>query len=130
MLSGKVDLTLGSARSGESRKVIIDLKSGSPAVVHRDDLRFYALVETLRLGVPPRRVATYYLDSARAQPEDITAELLHAAARRTVDGARKLLELRLGARPPEVRPGGACRWCPVLETCESGQLQVQRAEEW
>jgi CRISPR/Cas system-associated exonuclease Cas4 (RecB family) len=130
VLSGKVDLTLGSARAGESRKVIIDLKSGSPVVVHRDDLRFYALVETLRLGVPPRRVATYYLDSARAQPEDVTPALLHAAALRVVAGVRKMVELQQAVRPPEVRPGGSCRWCPVLETCEAGQAHLAAAPDW
>jgi CRISPR/Cas system-associated exonuclease Cas4 (RecB family) len=129
VLSGKVDLTLGSSRGGEARKVIIDLKSGSPVVVHRDDLRFYALVETLRLGVPPRRVATYYLDAARAQPEDITPELLHAATLRVVAGVRKLVELKQG-REPEVRPGAACRWCPLVESCEPGQAHLAAAQDW
>jgi hypothetical protein len=130
VLGGRVDLTLGNARTGESRKVIIDLKSGSPAVVHRDDLRFYALVETLRLGVPPRRLATYYLDAARAQPEDVTVDLLVAAARRVVEGAHKLMELRQQTRPPAVRAGAACRWCPLLETCETGQSHLAAAQEW
>jgi hypothetical protein len=130
VLGGKVDLTLGTARGGESRKVIIDLKSGLPGVVHRDDLRFYALVETLRLGVPPRRLATYYLDAARAQPEDVTVDLLQAAVRRVVAGAAKLVELRLEQRPPQVRAGAACRWCPILATCGTGQAHVAASAEW
>ena len=48
VLSGKVDLSLG--RPGE--KVIIDLKTGMPRPQHREDLRFYALLETLVIGVP------------------------------------------------------------------------------
>ncbi len=115
VLSGKVDLTLGRA----GNKVIIDMKTGRPNLHHRDDLRFYALLETLKLGVPPRKLASYYLDSARAQPEDVTVDLLDAALRRTVDGVVKAIELRAG-RPPLVVPGPTCRWCPVQENCPTG----------
>jgi hypothetical protein len=48
VLSGKVDLTIGRTVGDESRKVIVDLKTGWAAPRHREDLRFYALVETLR----------------------------------------------------------------------------------
>lgn len=123
VLSGKVDLTLGKLEPGRATKVIIDLKSGMAVAHHREDLRFYALVETVRLGVPPRMLATYYLDAARAQPEAVTVPLLEAAMRRTVDGVRKLLELAEG-RPPEVRPGPPCRWCPLQETCVEGQAHL------
>ncbi len=66
-LTGRVDLTLGRAAGDEPRKVIIDLKTGAPAIHHRDDLRYYALLETIRMGVPPRLVASYYLDAARGR---------------------------------------------------------------
>ena len=59
-------------------KVLLDLKTGGFGPAHRDDLRFYALVETLRLGVPPRLLATYYLDAARLQQEAVTEELLRS----------------------------------------------------
>ena len=120
VLSGKVDLTLGKLDPGRANKVIIDLKSGMPVAGHREDLRFYALLETLRLGVPPRMLATYYLDAARAQPEAVTVPLLEAALLRTVDGVGKLVELAEG-RPPEVRPGSPCRWCPIAADCAEGQ---------
>lgn len=120
MLSGKVDLTLGTAAGNEARKVIVDLKSGLALTVHRDDLRFYALLETLKLGVPPRLVATYYLDAARAQPEPVTEAVLWAAHARVVDGVTAMIELREG-RPPVLRPGATCRWCPRREGCDSGQ---------
>src|SRR5690606_13016322 len=54
ILSGKVDLSLGQARGTTAGKVLIDLKTGGFAPAHLDDLRFYALLETLRIGVPPR----------------------------------------------------------------------------
>src|SRR3954454_18683995 len=54
-LQGKVDLTLGVADGNRAGKVLIDLKTGGFSPVHLDDLRFYALVETIKVGVPPRR---------------------------------------------------------------------------
>jgi CRISPR/Cas system-associated exonuclease Cas4 (RecB family) len=116
VLSGKVDLTLG--RPGA--KVIIDLKSGWVATQHREDLRFYALVEAMKLGQPPRKVATYYLDTARAHAEDVTEHMLDAALRRTAVGVRKAAELRAGVRPPIELPGPNCKWCPLNTTCATG----------
>lgn len=119
VLSGKVDLTLGQSIGMEPNKVIIDLKSGRRHQSHVDDLRFYALLETLKLGVPPRKVASYYLDEARAQTEEITEAGLRAALARTIDGIHKAVELKQG-RAPNVQPGPPCRWCPVSPDCAVG----------
>ena len=115
-LSGKVDLTLGRPHD----KVIIDLKTGWPAPVHREDLRFYALLETLTIGAPPRKVASYYLDAAEAHPEDVTEGTLLAAARRTAAGILRLVELHYEQAEPERRAGPSCRWCPLSPDCEPG----------
>ena len=120
-LTGKVDLTIGGADGLRAGKVIIDLKTGRPNPGHREDLRFYALVETLRLGVPPWRIASYYLDSATFAVETVTEGVLEAAARRVADGAVKLAELVEGGREPVRRAGPACSWCPLLEDCEEGR---------
>lgn len=124
-LAGKTDLTLG--HPGE--KVIIDLKSGGVSGTHREDLRFYALIETLRMGVAPRKVATYYLDSARAHVEDVSEGLLWAALRRTADGVARILELDRKARPPDVRPGPTCRWCPLNDTCAPGKEHLAKLDD-
>jgi CRISPR/Cas system-associated exonuclease Cas4 (RecB family) len=129
VLSGKTDLTLGRAAGTTANKVIIDLKSGRPALSHRDDLRFYALLETIKLGVPPRKVATYYLETGRPHPEEVSEPLLHAAVRRTVDGVQKIVELRCGERTPAKVPGPACRWCPVREDCDVGQAELARRDD-
>lgn len=120
-LRGKVDLTLGTARGMQAGKVVIDLKTGVPNPVHRDDLRFYALLDTLRLGVPPRLVASFYLDLAEPRTEDVTEGVLEAALARTVDGAVRLAALRAGVVEPELRPSGACRWCVHLTACDTGR---------
>lgn len=116
VLSGKVDLSLG--KPGE--KVIIDLKTGTPRSQHREDLRFYALIETLSRGVPPRKLASYYLDAASTHPEDVSEGVLRAAVRRTVDGVHRIVEIREALRDPDRVPGPQCTWCSLLPTCAEG----------
>ena len=123
-LSGKVDLSIGFARGNVAGKVLIDLKTGMFSPTHVDDLRFYALVETLRLGTPPRRLATHYLDSGRLQPEDVTEDVLYAAVARTAEGVARIVELHHDGREPVYRTGPVCRWCPVYEDCPTGQSWV------
>ena len=121
-LSTRVDLTLGAPGS----KVIIDLKTGRIYANHREDLRFYALVEALRSGQPPRRLATYSLESARADVEEVSEGVLQAAVRRVVDGANAIYELTREEREPKLNPGAQCRWCPLGATCETGQQFLAR----
>ncbi|HWL42424.1 MAG TPA: PD-(D/E)XK nuclease family protein [Ilumatobacter sp.] len=122
MLSGKVDLLIGANLTGStSRKVLVDLKTGWAAPRHREDLRFYALVETLRSRVPPRKLASYYLDAGEASTEDVTEGTLRATARRTLDGIHREIELRVEGAEPVKRPGSSCRWCPLAtDDCTEG----------
>ncbi len=126
-LSGKVDLSIGFARGNVAGKVLIDLKTGMFSPSHVDDLRFYALVETLRLGTPPRRLATHYLDSGRLQPEDVTEDVLWAAVARTAEGVARVVELHHDGREPVYRAGPVCRWCPLYDDCPTGQAWVTDA---
>jgi hypothetical protein len=130
VLQGKVDLTLGQPKGTTAGKVIVDLKTGGFSLAHHDDLRFYALVETIRLGTPPRRVASYYLDSGTIRAEDVTVGVLHSAARRVVDGVTTMVELRRGERLPEQRPGPLCRWCTLAATCEPGRAWLAAQDDW
>ena len=135
VLSGKPDLTLGQPEGTVAGKVIIDFKTGRFSPAHREDLRFYALLEALRV-LPPRLLATYYLDQGRFHPEPVTRELLLSAAERVMDGAHRYVELASGRRWPTVSPGPACRWCPVQPDCSEGtaHLDAEReesgAEDW
>ncbi|MCC6434090.1 MAG: PD-(D/E)XK nuclease family protein [Acidimicrobiales bacterium] len=129
-LSGKVDLTIGGCDGLRAGKVIIDFKTGNRSLTHVEDLRFYALLETLRLGVPPWKVATYYLDSGTFAVEVVTEGMLEAAARRVVAGAAKLAELREGGRTPVLQAGPGCSWCPRFLQCDDGQRARARWEEF
>jgi hypothetical protein len=126
-LGARPDLALGRASGHQARVLIVDLKTGQRYQSHVDDLRFYALVETLRLGVPPFRVASYYLDTARWEADDITEDILELALRRTIDGAVKLAELELGERDPTFNPGPPCGYCTLKDTCEGAQAWAEQA---
>ncbi len=127
--SGKVDLTLGHAEGTRAGKVLIDLKTGGFSPQHLEDLRFYALIETIRLGTPPRRIATYYLDQGNFVPEDVTEEVLHAAAARLIDGTTRIVEVLGAEREPNLVAGPVCRWCPVLGDCDVGKRHLEVDDE-
>ena len=38
-----------------------------------------------------------------------------------LDGIERHIELTVEGRPPEKRPGVACRWCPLQSECEEGR---------
>jgi hypothetical protein len=129
VLSGKVDLTVGRADGLRAGKVLVDLKTGGFSPSHREDLRFYALVETLRLGVPPRVLATYYLDGGRLQQEPVSEALLRGALERVVDGAAAAVALLHDGREAVLKAGPPCRWCPRRDTCDVGRRYLEREDD-
>lgn len=130
-LAAKVDLALGQARGREARVLIVDLKTGHPQPGHLDDLRYYALVHAIRTGVPPFRVASYYLDACSFHHEDIDEDLLRQAAARVVEGVTRIVELRhTRIREPGISPGPRCGWCLVRDDCDGAAAwQAQQAED-
>lgn len=121
VLRAKYDLALTLRRGDPSTTVIVDFKTGGVTQGHRDDLRFYALLETLRARVPPWRVATFDLDSATFVPEDINEGVLDAALARTVRGVILCAELWLDNREATRTPGPQCRWCELRLDCSVAQ---------
>lgn len=128
-LLGKIDLTLGSASGNRAGKVLVDLKSGRQHQSHMDDLRFYALVETVRIGVPPRLLASYYLDQGRLHAESVSEDLLFSTASRIAAGIGRMIELHLEERAPSLQVGPSCRWCRALPTCEAGQRHLREFDD-
>jgi hypothetical protein len=131
-LRGKVDLALGRAEGTEARVLIVDFKTGRLQRMHIDDLRFYALLETIRVGVPPFRLATFSLDSGTWVAEDVDDDILSATVRRVVAGVTKLAEvgpLAAVARPPTLASGPACRWCPAASTCPAARQRLIEGDD-
>ncbi len=124
ILSGQIDLTLGlpdRLEPNRATRLAIDLKSGTAWPEHPEDMRFYALLLTLRFGVPPYRAASLFLESGEWQAEDVTDETLGRAADRVIAAARAAAALNNG-REPELRPGHYCAWCPRARVCPVAQL--------
>ena len=129
VLQGKIDLTLGRAEGLRAGKVLVDLKSGKFQPGHMHDLRYYALIEAVRIGIPPRRIASYYLDQGRFHPEDVTEDMLFSAAQRAIDGVNRIIELELDPSIPRVAPSPVCRWCKVLDSCNEGQVSLREFDD-
>ncbi|MFB3738877.1 MAG: PD-(D/E)XK nuclease family protein [Candidatus Velamenicoccus archaeovorus] len=121
VLTGTLDLVLGASSPAEptrATRLAIDLKTGRAWPEHAEDMRFYALLLALRFGVPPYRVATLYLDSGEWVAEDVDARVLDRAADRVIEAVRAASATAAG-RPPALRPGPYCTWCPRSATCPS-----------
>jgi hypothetical protein len=129
-LAGKFDLTLGMPFDTTAGRVIIDIKTGGASSEHRNDLRFYALLETLVTGVPPLAVGTHYVESGRLAIEPVDEPMLEAALHRTADGVVRLAELHAQTAEPVVRAGPGCRWCPLNQTCSTGIAWISDADGW
>lgn len=119
-LRGVPDLVLGRAIHDERRVLLVDLKTGARSMRHLHDMRFYALLVTLTTGVAPFRVATFYLDEAAWEHEDVDFGQLEAAAR-TVSAKLERAGALVGGGVPtdELRLVGsaACRWCARAPEC-------------
>ncbi len=129
-LGGRFDLTLGAPDDTTAGRVIIDMKTGGFSPEHREDMRFYALIETLVTGVPPLMIATHYLESGRLHEEMVDENVLDAAVRRTVDGVRRLALLDRHPTEAVRKPGPPCRWCPISEDCEPGSAWLTDHNDW
>jgi hypothetical protein len=119
VLSGQIDLVLGMPDPAEplrAHKLAIDLKTGDARPEFAEDMRLYALLLTLRFGVPPYRVASLFLESGEWQAEDVDERVLFHAADRVVASARSAAGL-LGGRDPSLVAGPWCGWCPRAPEC-------------
>ena len=129
VFQGRFDLTIGHPSELTAGRVLLELKTGSAVPHHLDDLRFYALLETLVVGVPPALLASFYVDAGRVQVEHVDEETVRSALRRASDAAERLLQLRLEKTQPSVHPNASCRWCPIANQCKPGQTWLEEAND-
>ena len=76
VMNGVVDLAFGGPAGERASVCVVELKSGRRRVEHRGDLHFYALLETLRSGAPPFRIATYYTRTGELDVEAVSEDVL------------------------------------------------------
>jgi len=119
LLSGVVDLAFGAQAADQASVCLVEVKSGARRVEHRADLHFYALLEMLRAGAPPFRVATYYTATGELDMEPIGEGVLVGALQRVVAATAKMCRLATGATPVPT-PNPLCAWCVGLPGCAPG----------
>lgn len=120
VLAGVVDLAFGAPCEGRASVCLVELKSGVRRLEHRGDIHFYALLETLRSGAPPFRIATYYSATAELDVEPVGEDVLVSALHRTLAAAQRMCKLESGAEPTRT-PNPLCAWCVELPHCPPGQ---------
>jgi PD-(D/E)XK nuclease superfamily len=129
VVSGKLDLLLGTPDRLEpmrATRIAIDLKTGSAYPQYAEDNRLYALVLALRFGVPPFRVASFFLEGGTWQAEDVAEDTLFHAADRVIEAARSAASMRSG-RDPSLTPGPWCGWCPRAAGCPAADPEALMA---
>ncbi len=123
VMSGVVDLAFGGPAGERASVCVVEIKSGRRRIEHRGDLHFYALLETLRSGAPPFRIATYYTRTGELDVEAVTDDVLVGALQRVLAGTVRLCRLAAGTEPSRT-PNGLCAWCSALPECEPGQARA------
>ena len=122
-LRGRPDLMLGRV-DGRRRIVLVDFKTGGRHRRHGADLRFYSLLVACKYATVPLRVATYYLEEADWETEDVDDATLEAAVRTVAEKASRAARLRWqppGDRNLRLVPGRACSWCSRAPGCPANE---------
>lgn len=90
VLSGTLDLVLGAPSSGRASVCMVNVRSGEQQSWHRTALGFLALLETLRSGAAPFRLATYYSTTGELDVQDVSDQVLTEAVELTIDVVARL----------------------------------------
>lgn len=123
-LAGRPDLVLGRPRPPRQTMFLCDFKSNGLHDGHMFEADFYALISTLRYGVPPYRSMVYSLSAGDwTEPTDVSADRLRVTATTVADATKAYVEIMTASRAPELTPGPQCRWCPQRASCPAALLE-------
>jgi len=101
MLSGVADLAVGPQAAFEASVCVVGVETERSGPEPRTHLHFLALLETLRAGAAPSRVASYYTATGELDAEPVDEHLLVSALLRVVAGVEELCSRRqLSATSP------------------------------
>ncbi len=118
ILQAKVDFALGVAQGNRRGSKLVEFKSGLPHAHHRDELVFYALLETLVRSIAPAQIALYYPDLGFLDALQVSTEMLITEVGRVIQGAEHIC--RASTLPfDELKTTGnpSCAWCPLKSSC-------------
>jgi len=80
VLHGVVELLIGPDEAGGAPLAALAVTTGGPWAPAREALRYLSLLETLRGGTPPRRLALLHSALGRSRVEEVTEEHLGEVA--------------------------------------------------
>lgn len=123
VLSGRPDLAVGRPTLHRAGVLVVEAKSGSFRPAHLEELRFYALLETLRWGVAPFRAVVWCLGDGRIEAVDVDADVVWSEVLRVADAITRLTRLAAG-EAPRTSANPLCPSCPLLSECPDGARQV------
>lgn len=119
-MAARPDLVLGRPRpDGRQTMFLCDLKTGGLHEGHDREAAFYALVATLRNGVPPYRSTVLSLASGDWTEPDIDEAVLLGAADDVIRAVNLLVDGLTEAAPLTLTGGVHCRYCPARASCPS-----------
>ena len=123
-IRGKPDIVLGRVTADQRRMLLVDLKTGNRSRNDRQDMRWYALLATLKYRQAPFKVATFYIDEGSWVEETVTDDVLEAAARGVVERVIAAIRLTDDPTPVTLNAGPMCRWCGLADSC----IEKKRAD--
>jgi hypothetical protein len=85
LLGATADLLIGAQATTEASVCIVLVEASRSVHLSKEGRRFCALLETLRSGAPPSRVATYSAATGELEVEAVDEHLLVAALLSTID---------------------------------------------
>jgi len=115
LLSTETDILLR-----QPHPTIVELKNGKLGPWVLDELRFYALVRSLRDLRPPTFLCSISLSDRNITALPLRFDDLTAAARRVVATAEALVDIDRSVSAGQAvatSPGGHCRWCRRARSC-------------
>lgn len=114
VLTGTFDLVLGAPSDGTASVCLVDVCSGARRSGDRTLRHYHALLETLRSGAPPFRVATYYTRDGSMVAEEVDDALLSAMIDPVVAAVAEACRAADADAPPsaplDTTPAPATEW--------------------
>jgi len=89
VLGGVIDLVVGTQATDEATVCLVEIDTRSKPSSQPGHLGYYALLETLRAGAPPARVAIFNCSSGELQVKKVDEHLLVGALLRVVEVVTK-----------------------------------------
>lgn len=90
VLGGCVDLAIGAQAGREASVCVVEVNAGQGSPSDKVVLHFKALLETLRSGAAPCRVATYYTGDGRLDVESVDEHMLVDSLLHAIEAINRL----------------------------------------